>query len=272
HLRSETDIRASDLLEGEYRHLDGNIFRFRLKSRLISHIFQFVSQDHLRRQGHDGDSRHFADIGNGTAGPRIYLDHINLFAADDKLNVDHSDHMKGFRKAAGVLRYRLFRLIADGSGRIYGNTVSGMDSSTLDVLHDSGDQDIFSVADSVHLDLFSHKVFVHKDRMLLGDLVDNADIFVHLLVAHRDPQALAAKHVGRTYQDRISQIVGRLLRLLGGKYRVSLGSGDLALFKDAVEELSVLCRVHILSGCSHDLNAHFHKGFCQLNSGLSSEL
>ena len=147
-----------------------------------------------------------------------------------------------------------------------------MDSSTLDVLHDSGNQDIFSVADSVHLDLFSHKVFVHKDRMLLGDLVDNADIFVHILVAHRNPHSLAAKHVGRTNQDRISQIVGRLLRLLGGKYRVSLGSGDLTLLKDAVEELSVLCRVHILSGCSHDLNAHLHKGFCQLNGGLSSEL
>src|SRR5699024_6133240 len=158
--------------------------------------------------------------------------------------------------AAGVLRYRLFRLVADGSGRIYGNTVSGMDSRALDVLHDSGDQDIFSVADSVHLNLFSHKVFVHKDRMLLGDLVDNTDISVQIHVAHRDPHSLTATHVGRTYQDRISQLVGRLLRLLGGKYRVSLGSGDLTLLKDAVEELSVLCLVHILSGCSHDLNAH----------------
>ena len=108
--------------------------------------------------------------------------------------------------------------------------------------------------------------------MLLGDLVDNTDIFIHILIAHRDPHSLAAEHVGRTYQDRVSQIIGRLLRLLGGKYRVSLGSGDLTLFKDAVEKLSVLCRVHVLSGCSHDLNAHLHKGFCQLNGGLSSEL
>ena len=48
HLWSKADITATDLLEGEYRHLDRDMFCFRLKPWRISHIFEFVSKDHFR--------------------------------------------------------------------------------------------------------------------------------------------------------------------------------------------------------------------------------
>ena len=48
-----------------------------------------------------------------------------------------------------------FTLSLMARSRINGNTVSGMDTCTLNVLHDTRDQDILAVADSVNLDLFS---------------------------------------------------------------------------------------------------------------------
>ena len=44
-----------------------------------------------------------------------------------------------------------------------------MDTGALDVLHDTRDQDVLPVADSVDLDLFSYQVFIYQDRMFLGD-------------------------------------------------------------------------------------------------------
>ena len=81
-----------------------------------------------------------------------------------------------------------------------------MDASTLDVLHDARDQDVGTVTDGVDLDFLAHDIFVDQDRMLLGNLVDDADEFDQYrssLMA--DLHALSAKHVGRTYQNRIAQ-------------------------------------------------------------------
>ena len=84
--------------------------------------------------------------------------------------------------------------------------------------------------------------------MLLGDLVDDADELVDILVADGDLHALAAKNVGGAHQYRISQLVGRLFGLLCCKYGLPLGSGDAALLQDLIKPLSVLGRVHVL-GC-----------------------
>ena len=53
--------------------------------------------------------------------------------------------------------------------RIYGDTVSGVDTGTLDMLHDTRDQDIGSVTHGVNLDLFSLQVFINEDRVILRD-------------------------------------------------------------------------------------------------------
>ena len=71
-----------------------------------------------------------------------------------------------------------------------------MDSRSLNVLHDAGDEDVLAVADGIHFDLLTHDVFVNQDGMLLSDLVDDADEFVDVLVVYGNLHSLAAQHVG----------------------------------------------------------------------------
>ena len=83
--------------------------------------------------------------------------------------------------------------------RIYGDTVSGVDTGTLNMLHDTRDQDVCSVADGVYLDFLTHNVLIYQDRMLLGDLVDDADKFVNIFITDSDLHALSTQYIGRTY-------------------------------------------------------------------------
>ena len=67
-----------------------------------------------------------------------------------------------------------------------------MATGPLDMLHDSRDQNVGAVTDGINLDLFSHDILIYEYRMLLGNLVDDSDKFVHILVADGDLHALAA--------------------------------------------------------------------------------
>ena len=207
-----------------------------------------MAADDLGRQGNDGDPRYLADIGNRSGGTGIYLDDVNILSVHNELDVDHSLYMKGPCQLFCILHQGLLVALSDALGRVNGDTVAGMDTGTLDMLHDTRDQDVGAVADGVHLDLLAHDIFIHQDRMLLGDLVDDADELVDILVADGDLHALAAKNVGGAHQYRITQLVGCLFGLLCCKYSLSLGSGDAALLQDLVKPLSVLGRVHVL-GC-----------------------
>ena len=273
HLWSKADISAADLLKGEYRHLDCHIVCLRLESRCVAQFFDLLPDDHLCRKRHDRDACHLADVRHSTAGTRVDLDHIHIIlAAYDELDVDHTDDMKGFCKASCVLCDLRLRALCQALRRVNGDTVSGMDSRALDVLHDTRDQDIGSVAHRIYLDLLALQIFVYKDRMILRDPVDDADELINVIVIDSDLHALAAKHVGRADQNRIAQTVCHFFCFLSGKYSSSCRTRDLALFQDLVKELSVLCLVHVLRGCSEDRHSHLHERLSQLDGCLSAEL
>ena len=63
--------------------------------------------------------------------------------------------MKCLCKTACVLGDGIFCFLADGLCRIYGNTVSGMDSGTLDMFHNTRNENVGSVTYSIDLDLLT---------------------------------------------------------------------------------------------------------------------
>ena len=93
HLRSQADVRAADLLEGEYRHLHRVVICLRLKARLIAQILNLITQNHLGSQRYNRNTGYLTDIGNRTAGTGIYLNDVHLVAHRDKLNIDQTDDM-----------------------------------------------------------------------------------------------------------------------------------------------------------------------------------
>ena len=155
-----------------------------------------MAADDSGGQGHDGDSRHLADVGNRSGGTGVHLDDINILSVHNELDIDHSLYVQGSGQLFRVVHDGPLVALRDALGRVNGDTVSGMDSRSLNVLHDAGDEDVLAVADGVHLDLLAHDVFVNQDGMLLSNLVDDADEFVDVLVVYGNLHSLAAQHVG----------------------------------------------------------------------------
>ena len=169
HLRSKGDICAADLLEGEYRHLDGNVICLSLQTRLVAKLADRVAEDDFRCQRHDRDSGYLADVRHGTRRTRVDLDDVNILTAYDELDVDHTDDMQGSCQTFRILYDGVFCMLADALCRINGDTVSGVNAGALDVLHDTRNQNIGAVADCINLDFLALQIFINQDRMLLVD-------------------------------------------------------------------------------------------------------
>ena len=180
--------------------------------------------------------------------------------------------MQCFGQTFGVFFDGSFCSLADGLCRIYRDTVSGVDTCSLNMLHDTRDHDVFAVAYRINLDFFTYQVFVDQDRMFLCDPVDDADILFHIFIVDRDLHTLTTQNVRRTNQNRITQFVGSFLSLFSGKYGLSLWSRDLALFQDLIEQLTVFGCIYIFCRCSEDRHTHLHQCLSQFDSGLSTEL
>ncbi len=238
------------------------MFCFRLKSRFIAHILQLVSKDYFCCKRNDRDTGYLTDVRYSTAGTRVNLDYIYIISKNDELDVDHTDYMKCSCKTSGIFCNCLFCFLADGLCRVYRDTVTGMDSGTFDMLHDTRNQDILAVAYCIDFDFLTHQIFINKDRVLLCDLVDHTDILFYVLIAYSDSHALTTKYIGRTNQNRIAQLICCFLSFLSSKYCLSLWSRDLTFFKNLIKELTVLCCIYVLRRCSENLNAHLCQCFC----------
>ena len=133
-----------------------------------------------------------------------------------------------------------------------------MDSGTLDMLHDTRDENVGSIAHGIDLNLLTLQVFINKDRMILCNTVDNSDELLDLLIVEGNLHTLSTKYVGRTNQYRITKTVGNFLCLLRGKYSSTGSSRDMGLLKNLIKKLTILGSIDILCLGTKNLNAHLH--------------
>ena len=129
--------------------------------------------------------------------------------------------MQGLCQFSGVVYDGCFYVVIKALCRVHGNTVSGMDSGTFDMLHDTRDQDVFAVAYGIDFDLFSDQIFIYQDRVFLCDPVDDADEFIYIFVVDRNLHTLSAKYIGRADEYRIAEFVGCFFGFFCGKYGVA---------------------------------------------------
>ena len=231
-----------------------------------------MSQDDLGGKRHNRNSRDLADVGNRPRGSGVHLDNIYLILINNELNVYHSKDMQGSCQLSRVLLDLLFDFVRKASGRVNRNTVSGMNTRPLDMLHDTGDQDVLAVADSVNLDFLPLQILVYQNRMVLRVAVDHADILHNILVVYGNLHALSAENIGRADKNRITQLVGDFYCLFRRVNGVSRGSRNLCLLKDLVKELSVLRGIHVFGRSAENRDAHLHERLRQLDGRLASKL
>ncbi len=231
-----------------------------------------MAENHLRRERYDRNTCDLADIRNRAGGSRIYLNHIYLVLVNNKLDVDHSENVKGIRELPGVGFNLLLDLCRKILCRIHRDTVSGVNACPLDMLHDARDQDILAVADRVDLDFGSRQIFIDQNRMLLRIAVDNTDVLTDIIVADRNLHALSSQYIGRTHKNRIAELVGDLDSLFRSKYRAARSSRNAGLPKDLIEPLPVFRSIYIRGGGAENRDSHLHQRLCELDGRLTAEL
>ena len=72
-----------------------------------------------------------------------------------------------------------------------------MDARTLDVLHNTRDEDLLAVANGVDLQLLAHDVTVDQHRRIDVDLDGGLEIMTQTLLVGDDLHGAAAQHVTR---------------------------------------------------------------------------
>ena len=78
-----------------------------------------------------------------------------------------------------------------------------MDTGSLNMLHNTGDQNIGAVADRVNFNFLSLQILVNQNGVILCDPVDDIHEFLNLLIGDGNLHALSAKHVGGSHKNRI---------------------------------------------------------------------
>ena len=121
-----------------------------------------------------------------------------------------------------------------------------MNTCTLNVLHDSRDQNILAITYRIHFDLLAHQIFINEDRMLLMITVDHCHKFYNILIIHGNLHTLAPQYIGRTDKHRISKFISYLKRFFCCKDSVTLCTRNAALLQNIIKKFSILRSINVL--------------------------
>ena len=108
--------------------------------------------------------------------------------------------------------------------------------------------------------------------MILLVAIDDRHKLLNLFIGNGNLHPLAAQHIRRPYQHRISQPVRHFLGLFGSVDRSARCSWNLGFFQYFIKKLPILCGVHILRLRAQNRHTHLHQAFRQLNGCLAAEL
>ena len=96
-----------------------------------------------------------------------------------------------------------------------------MHTGTLDMLHDTRNQDIFAVTYRIHFDFFSLQIFINQNRMILCIGIDDCHEFINFIIVKCNLHSLSTQDIRRTNKYRITDAVCNFLCFLCSKYRAA---------------------------------------------------
>ena len=104
-------------------------------------------------------------------------------------------------KAAGVIHYGVDLGLGQMLCRVDTDRVAGVDTGTVHLLHDAGDEEVLAIADGIDLTLGTHDILIQQDRMIhVHMLGDNAHVLDDIGLGVGHDHVLAAQHVGGAHQ------------------------------------------------------------------------
>ena len=160
HLGAELGIHGVQLFKAEHRHLYRHIGGVGVQTGAVAHIRQLLAQAAAHGHIHHGHAGDLGDIRHGTGGAGVHLDDIHTAMGHSVLHVDQTGDVQLAGKAAGIVHHGVDLVLRQVLCRVDTDGVAGVHAGALHLLHDAGDQEVFAVADGVHLTLGTHDVLI----------------------------------------------------------------------------------------------------------------
>ena len=82
-----------------------------------------------------------------------------------------------------------------------------MDTSSFDMLHNTWDEVILTIADCIDLNLFTHHVFIDQDEVVFHVAGDDVHVLFYFSGSVSNDHVLATQYIGRTQQNWEAQSV-----------------------------------------------------------------
>ena len=118
-----------------------------------------------------------------------------------------------------------------------------MNARTLNVLHDSRNEDVLTVTDCIDFKLGSHHVLVDEYRIFNPLPQDNLHVFLYIILIEGDDHVLTAEDIGRPEQYGIADPIRSSKRFLRRKDGLPLGLVDAEPVAEFLKALAVFCHV-----------------------------
>ncbi len=254
HLRPEDGVHPREPVEGQDGLLHRDVLRRRRlrQQPLGPELGQCGTHHHPgchHRHRHPRGLRHER---HRPAGPRVRLQHVDLFVLDGELHVAEALDLKSGCDRPHDLLELVHHRWSKGLRRQGASGVAGMDPGFLHVLHHAADQDLaVRITDGVDIDL--HRILeepVHEDRTVgrhpslsmqrSGHGIHGLD---QPVVVVDDLHRPAAQNIGGAHEHRIANAPGDLEGLGSGHGRTARRLCDAELAAQLVPTLPVFGKV-----------------------------
>ena len=176
-------------------------------------------------------------------------------------------------KAASVIHHGVDLGLGQMLCRVDTDRVAGVDTGTLHLLHDTGDEEVLAITDGIDLTLGTHDILIQQNRVIhVHMLGDNAHVLDNIGLGVGHDHVLTAQNVGGTHQDRQADLIGGSQSLLQIEHGAAGRAGDVAALQQFVKALTVLCFVNGIRRGAQDGQADLIHVLCQLDGSLAAEL
>ena len=217
-----------------------------------------------------------ADLGykrNGSGCTGIRLDDKYLAVLNRILHIHQANNMQLLCDLSGVV-FQSFDLLFCQSSR--GNDtsrVTGVNTSQLDMLHNCRNKYVLAIADRICFTLgCMMQETVNQDRTVRSYADSCSHIEGHRFIVMNNLHAAAAKYIGRTNHNRITDLLSNSKCFLNIRCHASFWHRDVKLLHHCTEEITILCHIDNFWGCTKDTHAVLLQVCCQIQRCLSTEL
>ena len=260
------------LFKREHGDFYRNVVAHGVQPALVAHVLELPAEDNLCRKVYHRHARDLADVRHGSGRARVYLYYVYLVVVYHVLDIHKAYNVQRLCELFGVVDDNALYMLGEVLAGVYGDGVARVNARALDMLHNTGDNEVLAVADCVYLYLRTHHVLVYKNGVFKLGRGDDVHVLRNVALAVRDYHVLPAENVARAQQHGVAEVCRRFERLLGCEHGFSLGARNAALFKQLVEQLPVLRRVYVRSLRAENAHAKLGQVLCKLYSGLPAEL